>query len=259
MQPPAGHQAGDQIARFAEIGLCGSEDGGSLTRFSAATVKLCPTAQTVYTRRSALAGMVSLGVLGLAGCDGFFISSTTTTTLTSSAAMATYGTSIILTAKVASASATGTVTFYDGTTELGTATLSSGSAAYTTSTLADGTHSLTAVYGGDTTFNSSTSTAVSVVVSAALASTTVTLASSTNSTSTGMSVLLTATLSSSAATGVVQFYDGTTELGTGSLNAGVATYATTTLAAGTHALQAIYVGDSSYATSTSGSVTVTIT
>lgn len=212
-----------------------------------------------YTRRYFLAGLGAASLASLAGCTGFFISSTTTTTLTSSAATATYGSSVILTAKVVNAAATGTVTFYDGTTELGTATLTSGSTAYTTATLADGTHTLTAVYGGDTTFNTSTSAAITVVISAALASTTTTLSSSTSSTTAGMSVLLTATLSSTAATGTVQFYDASTELGSGTLSAGVATYATTTLAAGTHSLLAIYVGDSSYATSTSGAVIVTIT
>ena len=212
-----------------------------------------------YTRRSAIAGLFSAGVLGLAGCDGFFISSTTTTTLTSSATTATYGASVVLTAKVVSASATGTVTFYDGTTELGTVTLVSGAGTYTAATLADGTHLLTAVYGGDTTFNSSTSAAVTVVVSAALIATATSLASSTTSIAAGMSLQLTATVSVTAATGTVQFYDASTQLGTGVVSGGVATYTTTTLAAGTHTLLAIYVGDSNYATSTSRSITITVT
>ncbi len=217
-----------------------------------------------YSRRSVLVGLSSAGVLGLAGCSGFFIDSTTTTTLTSSATMATSGGSVVLTAKVVSALATGTVTFYDGTTELGTETLTAGSAAYTTTTLADGTHTLTAVYGGDTTYNGSTSAVVTVVVSASLEATTTALASSTTSTSAGMSVVLTATVSatgasSTAETGSVAFYDGSAELGSGVVSAGVATYTTTTLAAGSHTLQAIYGGDGNYATSTSSSVTVTIT
>ena len=128
-----------------------------MLRSNVGTAEPAAAVSTGYSRRYVLAGTLSMAILSIAGCDGFFISSTTTTTLTSSATMATSGTSIVLTAKVVSAAATGTVTFYDGTTELGTATVSSGSAAYTTSTLADGTHTLTAVYGGDTTFNSSTS------------------------------------------------------------------------------------------------------
>ena len=213
---------------------------------------------TKMTRRGVVAALLFTGALGLAGCNGFFVSDTTTTTLTSSATTATYGTSITLTAKVVNSAATGTVTFYDGTTELGTATLTSGVATYPTSALANGTHTLTAVYGGDTTFNSSTSAAITVIVSTALVPTTTSLASSTASATAGMSVLLTATVSATAATGTVQFYDGTTQLGIGIVNAGSAAYTTTTLAAGTHTLTAVYVGDSNYATSTSGAVTVMI-
>ncbi len=224
-----------------------------------------PSAGAAISRRRVLTGLFSTGAvscaatLGLAGCNGFFISSTTTTTLTSSTTNATFGASITLTATVVSTSATGTVTFYDGTTQLGTATLTSGIATYPTSSLADGTHTLTAVYGGDTTYNGSTSAVITVVISAALTSTTTSLASSTTSTSAGMSVVLTATVSESAATGTVQFFDGATQLGASAVSAAVATFTTTTLAVGTHILTAVYVGDSSYTTSTSGAVTVVIT
>lgn len=211
------------------------------------------------SRRAVLTGLLSSGALALTGCDGFFVSSTTTTTLTSSASTATYDTAVTLTAKVVSSSATGTVTFYDNSTELGTATLSGGSCTYTTSSLAEETHVLYAIYGGDTTFNSSTSASVTVVISAALTTTTTTLAASTTDTSSGMSVLFTATLSSTAVTGTVQFYDGTTLLGSSTVSAGIATFTTTTLSVGSNVITADYVGDSSFSASTSGSITVTIT
>lgn len=55
---------------------------------------------------------------------------------------------VILTA-VVPASATGTITFYDGTTAIGTATVVNGVATLTTSSLGVGTHRITAAYSGD--------------------------------------------------------------------------------------------------------------
>jgi len=59
---------------------------------------------------------------------------------------------------------------------------------------------------------------------------------------------------------MVTFLDGSTTLGTGSVNAsGVATYATTNLAAGSHALTASFAGNGAYLASTSSAVTETVT
>jgi hypothetical protein len=58
--------------------------------------------------------------------------------------------------------------------------------------------------------------------------------------------LQTATMGTSAATGTVSFYNGTTLLGTGTLSGGVATY-TATLPFGDQNLNATYSGDSTYA------------
>ena len=102
----------------------------------------------------------------------------TTTTLASSLNPSTYGSSVTFTATVSPSTATGTVTFKNGTTTLGTGTLSGGKATYSTSTLAVGSNSITASYGGDTNDNSSTSTALTQTVNKA--TTTTTLASSLN-------------------------------------------------------------------------------
>ena len=70
-----------------------------------------------------------------------------------------------ITATVVGNTATGTITFRDGTTTLGTSTLNgSGVATFTTTTLALGTHSITAVYGGDTNFTGGTSIAFAQTV-----------------------------------------------------------------------------------------------
>ena len=73
-------------------------------------------------------------------------------------------------------------------------------------------------------------------------------------------VTLTATIASFATppTGTVTFYDGTTQLGTGTVTSGSATYSATTLTAGNHSITAVYSGDSSYGPATSGAVSETI-
>ena len=74
----------------------------------------------------------------------------------------------------------------------------------------------------------------------------------------GAGVTFTADVTPSAATGTVTFKDGTTTLGTGQLASGVATFTTTTLAAGSHSITAVYAGDANDATSTSSPVTQTV-
>ncbi len=183
----------------------------------------------------------------------------TTTTLTSSATSVATGASVTLTATVSPSTATGTVTFLDGTTSLGTGTLSSGKATLATSFSTAGTHSITAVYGGSTTFATSTSSAVSITVTTTLTATTTTLTSSATSVATGTSVTLTATVSPSTATGTVTFLDGTTSLGTGTLSSGKATLTTSFSTAGTHSITAAYGGSTTFATSISNAVLITLT
>ncbi len=180
----------------------------------------------------------------------------TTVTLASSANPSTYGSSVTFTATVTPSVATGAVTFKDGSTALGTGTISSGKATFSISTLAAGSHSITASYGGDANDNGSTSSALTQTVQKA--NTTITLTSSANPSAYGSSVTFTATLSPSAATGTVTFKDGSTTLGTGTLNSGQATFSISTLAVGSHAIKASYGGDTNYNTSTSATLTQTV-
>ena len=183
----------------------------------------------------------------------------TTTALAVSTTTPAVGASVTLTATVAPSTATGTVTFFSGTTSLGTGTLSSGVATLATSFATAGTDSLTAVYAGSTTFATSTSSAVTVTVSTATkTATTTTLAASTTTPKVGASVTLTATVSPSTATGTVTFFSGTTSLGTGTLSSGVATLATSFATAGTDSLTTVYAGSTTFATSTSNAVGITV-
>ena len=180
----------------------------------------------------------------------------TTTTLSSSLNPSNYGQSVTITAKVNPAfggNATGTVTFYHGSIVLATETLTGNVATYTASTYGVGTTTIHAVYVGDK--NYLTSTSGDLVQTADKASTTTTLTSSKNPSTHGTSVTFTATVHASSGatpTGSVIFKDGSTTLGTGTVNgSGVASFSTAALAVGTHSITAAYGGSSDDATSTS--------
>jgi poly(3-hydroxybutyrate) depolymerase len=152
------------------------------------------------------------------------------------------------------------VTFEVGATELGAAALSGGSATFTTSTLkAGGTNTIKAEYAGDSNFAASTSNKVSQVVTQA--TTTTTLASSQNPSGVGQSVTFTANVApefGGTVTGTVTFNSGGAKLGNRSLSGGVASYTTTKLAAGADSITAVYNGNSSFVTSTSGALSQTV-
>ena len=167
-----------------------------------------------------------------------------------------YGASVTFTATVTPSSCTGSVTFKDGATTLGTGTISGGSATYSTSALAFGSHSITGSYNGDSNCNSSTSATLTQTVTAA--STTTSLTSTPNPSNYGSCVTFTGTVSPSAATGTVTFKDGAVTVGTSSLAGGTATLTSCGLAAGSHSMAATYNGDSTYASSTSTTLTQTV-
>jgi len=89
--------------------------------------------------------------------------------------------------------------------------------------------------------------------------TTTSLTASSSSVEQSVKITLTATVSPSAATGTVTFYDGTTSLGSGTLSSGTATLSVSFSTTGTHSLTAVYGGNSTYATSTSSAVSITVT
>ena len=192
------------------------------------------------------------------------VKSASSTTLTASPNPSAFGQGVTFTATVTDVSPatgppTGTVTFFDGATNLGAGTLSgSGVATLSTSTLVVGSHPISVVYGGDVDFTSSTSSTVNQVVSGAGTSTT--LVSSTNPSVFGQSVTFTASVTAmppatGTPTGSVNFFDGATNIGSGTLNgSGVATLSTSTLSAASHAITAQYVGNASYGSSTSADV-----
>ena len=102
-----------------------------------------------------------------------------------------------------------------------------------------------------------TSLDVAPVGGGSLTSTTTNLTASSTAVAAGASMTLTATESPSAATGTVTFKDGSTTLGTATLSSGSAAYVVSGITAGSHSYTASYGGNSNYAASTSGAVSVT--
>ena len=193
------------------------------------------------------------------------------TTLASSSASSVYGQSVTLTAAVRAASSGdgtpgGEVTFLDTTTgaNLGSASVTGGVATLVTSALAVGSHTITADYVGNSSFVFSLST-ITQTVQQDNSTTSVTLSASTASF--GQAVTFTAKVSANAPgsgmpTGTVDFYDTTTSTdltpGGIALSSGTATFATTSLAVGSHFIKASYSGDPNFLTSNATAAAVTI-
>lgn len=162
---------------------------------------------------------------------------------------------ITLTATVTPSNATGTVQFLNGSTALGIVTVTNATATLSGVTLAPGTYSLTAQYSGGNGLPAATSPVVSLTVKAASS---MSLTSSLNPSPVQQSVTFTANVTPAAATGSVQFLDGSTVLGATTLTNGAATFSTSSLAQGTHSITASYAGDANDTPATSSVLTQTV-
>jgi RHS repeat-associated protein len=169
-----------------------------------------------------------------------------TTALTASPNPATKGQAVTFMAVVTGSNPAGTVTFSEGGTTLGTGPLVAGTATLTTSALIVGSHGVSAEYGGDSNNTASTSAVATVTVNASSAP--VALSASVNPVVSGRSFVLSATVNGSAQipTGSVTFFDGSTNLGSATLDgSGSASVNASLSSSGKHALTANYAGDDS--------------
>ena len=180
----------------------------------------------------------------------------TSATLTATPNPSVYGAPVTLTVTASPTSATGSVQFNNGAIVLGTANFVNGQAVLAVTNLPAGNASLSATYSGVATHTGFTSPIVTQKVNKASAS--ATLTSSKNPSPAGQSVTFTATVSPNAATGSIQFLDGSTVLGTAAISGGAATLSLSTLTAGTHSIKATYSGDANYLAATSAVLTQTI-
>ena len=174
----------------------------------------------------------------------------------------TFGTTVTLTESIPGINGiapTGTVTFSDNGTAIGTANVVNGVATLTTSTLPIGTDPITAAYSGDSTYAKANSGPLNVVINKAAP--TDTLTANPNPSTFGSPVTLTFTVppvNGVPPTGTVSFYNGTTLLGTATVNAqGIATLTTSQLPFGTDTVTATYPGDNNYAPA-NPSTTITV-
>ncbi len=189
-------------------------------------------------------------------------SATTTTVSVPGSVAANQAYTITATVKKTSGSGapTGTVTFKQGSTTIGTGTLN-GSGVATLNTAAPatiGSYTITASYPGDTSDTASSGTATLHVGGPS----TTTLSVSPTTVKSGASTNVTITVAGSGATptGSVSLLTGSTVLATVNLSGGKASFSASTAGypTGTYILHATYAGNSTYAPSSSGNVTVTI-
>ncbi|HTJ70685.1 MAG TPA: Ig-like domain repeat protein [Actinospica sp.] len=191
----------------------------------------------------------------------------TSTTLSSSANPSADGQTVTVTATVTATSPgagtpSGTVLFtVDGVQQSPAATLTAGAASLTLPELSPGTHTITASYQGSTSYTASSSSALPQSVQPPAPTTTTLSTSPSGSAVEDTPVTLNAT-ESPAASGAIQFYDGSTAFGSPvTVNAsGTATLTTSALAIGSHTLTAIFTPTgAAYTASTSNSVVLQIT
>jgi ELWxxDGT repeat protein len=186
--------------------------------------------------------------------------------LTASALSVSQGDPVTFTATVSTAQGpvtSGTVDFTDGQTDLGTVAVNAQGVAQLTRVLPAGINNIVAVYTGAPTYATSMS-AVQVTVNqpSGSGSTTTVLGASPMTVPQGQPVTFTATVTSAqgaADGGSVDFFEGTTDLGSAPVGPGGVARLTVTLDVGPHAVFAVYSGDATLNGSTSSSVSVTVT
>jgi hypothetical protein len=190
----------------------------------------------------------------------------TTTTASSSPNPSVFGQLVTFTSTTTSGAGVpvGTVTFTEGATVWASnvPVNGSGQATFSTTAFAVGSHTLTAAFTGATGWANSSGNAAAQVVNKAATSTALT--SSANPSVYSQSVMFTATVTPTAPgggvpTGTVTFKNGSSTLGTVTLNgSGQATFTTSTLAVGSPSITAVYNGSTSFNTSTSAILTQTV-
>jgi Bacterial Ig-like domain (group 3)/FG-GAP-like repeat len=236
------------------------DSGGSATYSLIATLPLDSTGTATYTTSTLQQGFHDF-VAYFAG-DSFYAPSTSlidnvvvnnlptvTMTLKGAPNPGTVGQNVALTATIVvrAPAPTGSVAFLDSGTLIGIVPLTAaGTAVLNTSSLIIGAHTIKASYSGDSNYVSQQATVSEVI---RYPPTVLTLSSSLNPESFGQSVIFTAKATATGPTpaGSVIFQDNGKQAGQVTLAAdGTAAFATSSLSAGSHVIQAIYSGDSNY-------------
>ena len=190
------------------------------------------------------------------------VAAASTTTLTIAPTTASFGDSAVATATVGAANGTpaGAVIFTVNSVDSQPVSLVAGVASFTLPNLTVQTYTIGARYTGATGYTSSAAAAATLVVGKA--ATSVAVAAAPATIKQGNAVVLSATVGSlhGTPTGTVEFFNGGTSLGTGTLSGGIATLSTSSLPRGQLAISANYSGDTNFLTQTgtlSGGLAVT--
>jgi hypothetical protein len=275
--------AGQSVTFTAQVAATPPNSGtptGTVTFLDGSTVlkAVALSAGTATYTSSSLAGGVHAISVAYSGDSNFGASVSpvlsenvkdgSTTVLASTINPTVYGQPAVFTATVTgkisgAGTPSGTVTFEQGSTVLGSATLSGGSASFSISTLAVGSDAITAVYSGDSTFAPGSSPPTTQVVSRDATAASLVSSSAGDRSDFGQSVTFSVTESavspgSGTPSGSVTFKDGSTTLGSASLNNGGASFTTSALAAGSHAITVSYGGDANFIGGTSAVLTQTV-
>ena len=239
----------------------GNLSGGTLSSSISALPGGSYTATAVYGGDGTFGSSISAGVPVTVNPEP------STLGFSTSASSTTYSAFLNLQASVAGVSkqgtATGTLTFSDafnGTTAtLATVPLNSqGNLSLAETSLAPGTHSLTGSYSGDPSFHASSAGPLTVTVSKGPTGTQLFLPTGVLPNSTiVLQALIYPTVGVGVPSGTVQFFNGSTALGTPvPVNGELATLTTPRLANGANSISAAYSGDSNFNPSTSSAVNV---
>ena len=188
--------------------------------------------------------------------------------LSASTNLAPAGTSILFIVTITSGGdvPTGDITLLDGGNPVATVTLGpAGVATISLASLAGGQHIMTASYPGDSNNTAGESSPLVVVIQYVTAPTNTTVAASANPVLAGSPLTLTANVALvSAGTGVgtisgpVTFTDAGTILGAAAVANGIATFKTSILSATQHTIVANYGGSTSFGSSASAPLSITV-
>lgn len=168
------------------------------------------------------------------------------------------GETFALRATVTPSDAPGTITVTENATSLGNAALSGGFATVDISGASVGTHTYVVSMPETTNYNAASGT-LSVTVAKGATTTDVTVSSGVYGESFRYVAVVQAVFPSTGTpTGSVRFRSNGTEIGTGILSNGVASYTATVAAIGSFAVTAEYLGSTDYLTSASQAITQTV-
>lgn len=266
---PAVVTTGLPVTLTANVGSVSGTPGGTVSFYEGATMVGAPT---LVSGSASVSVTPTLGqhtyTASYAGNTAYAPSSslpvtvtvnaplTTSLTLSANPVSVTPGAPTTLTATVTSSSGTpgGTISFSEGATAVGSVNLVNGVATLSL-TPSPGQHTYSASYAGSGGYPAAGPATVTVTAQAATATT---LATSAGTITPGASATLSVKVTSSSGTpaGAVTFYEGASPIGSANLANGSATLVITP-SLGFHSYTASYAGNSSYAASSSGPVTVT--